>query len=187
MSDPVRVTHKGAVRKKAKSALKGSPVPRVEGEWSIKYERAKGVKEFARKVGNAGPFQVVYTERSGVPGRLLRDIAIEFGVPNARLFHILGIPKATAERKIATNGLLKGAGGNAALGILKLLDVAQRMVDNSTALEASHFDTPKWLGEWIESPQPALGGKKPADLLDTPTGVETVAKVLRAMESGVYL
>ena len=38
----------------------------------------------------------------------------------------------------------------------------------------------------IERPQPALGGRKPADLIDTPTGVEVVARLLGSIESGAY-
>ena len=61
------------------------------------------------------------------------------------------------------------------------------IVQDSTAAEAKNFDTVKWLGQWIERPQPALGGSKPADYLDTPTGVEIVSKLLGAMRSGAYL
>ena len=39
----------------------------------------------------------------------------------------------------------------------------------------------------IERPQPALGGNKPADLLDTPTGLQVVSRTLGALESGAYL
>ena len=78
-------------------------------------------------------------------------------------------------------------GGTADVGIAELLNIAQSLVDNSTAAEAPGFNTAKWLGEWILRPQPALGGRRPVDLLDTQTGVESVAKVLRALESGVYL
>lgn len=31
-----------------------------------------------------------------------------------------------------------------------------------------------------------LGGRKPADLIDTPTGVEVVARLLGSIESGAY-
>ena len=69
----------------------------------------------------------------------------------------------------------------------KLLGIAQDIVEDSTAADANGFDTVKWLGQWIERPQPALGGRKPADYLDTPTGVEIVTQLLGAMRSGAYL
>ena len=74
-----------------------------------------------------------------------------------------------------------------AIGMIKLLSIAQDIVENSTATEAQNFDAAKWLGQWIETPQPALGGLKPADLIDTPTGVAIVARVLGSLQSGAYL
>lgn len=153
----------------------------------IDYVPGKGLRQFAREVGNAEPMVLVGTERRGVPGRLLKDLAAGIGVANTRLFRMIGVRKATAEKKIASNALLKGAGGTATLGLVKLLYLAQRIVDDSTAAEAKGFDAARWLGEWIEQPQPALGGEKPGELLDTPTGMEIVANILQAMESGVYL
>lgn len=71
--------------------------------------------------------------------------------------------------------------------MIKLLSIAQDIVQDSTSPEAEGFDTAKWLAHWLEQPQPALGGRKPADFLDTPTGVEIVAQLLGAVRSGAYL
>lgn len=67
----------------------------------------------------------------------------------------------------------------------RLLAIAQSMVDNSTAPEAKGFDTANWLWEWLKRTNPALGCK-PIDLVSTPTGLDQVARVLGAMESGAY-
>ena len=107
-------------------------------------------------------------------------------VPTSRIFNILGVPKATAEKKAAAGELVCGSGGQAAVGTIKLLGIAQDIVRNSTAAEAKDFDAARWLGQWIERPQPALGGRKPADLIGTPTGVEVVVRLLGAIESGAY-
>jgi uncharacterized protein (DUF2384 family) len=64
--------------------------------------------------------------------------------------------------------------------------MAQEIVRDSTATEAQGFDAAKWLGRWIERPQPSLGGRKPADLLDTSTGVEIVARLLGSIQSGAF-
>lgn len=87
----------------------------------------------------------------------------------------------------AENGVIAGAGEQAAIGMARLLGIAQAIVDNSTAAQAKGFDAARLLGRWIEIPQPALGGRKPADLLDTPTGVNAVARVLGAIESGAFV
>ena len=99
---------------------------------------------------------------------------------------MLGVPKATAEKKAASGEVLSGSGGQAAIGMAKLLGVAQAIVANSTATDAQNFDSAAWLGQWLERPQAALGGRKPADLIDTPTGIEVVARLLGAIESGAY-
>lgn len=106
--------------------------------------------------------------------------------PVVALFRILAIPKATAERKAATGAMVVGRGGQAAIALVKLLGIAQGIVGNSTASRARGFDTAAWLGSWIERPQPALGGRKPADVVDTPTGVDVVARLLGSVESGAY-
>lgn len=135
----------------------------------------------------APPLTRIAAERAGVSGGLVKEIAKSMGVSYLRMFEVIGLPKATAAKRAATNTAVTGAPGQAALGIVRLLGIAQAMAENSDAPEAAGFDTAKWLGDWIERPQPALGGRKPADMLDTPTGVDTVAKLLGAIESGVYL
>jgi len=75
------------------------------------------------------------------------------------------------------------SGGQAAIGVIKLFAIAKEIVANSTAAESKDFETAAWLGQWIERSQPALGGRKPADLLDTPTGFERVARLLGSIGS----
>ena len=87
---------------------------------------------------------------------------------------------------MAAGELLSGNGGRAALGMARLLGMANEIVENSTAPEAKDFDTARWLGQWLEKPQPALGGRKPSELIDTPTGLDVVARLLGAIESGAY-
>ena len=113
-------------------------------------------------------------------------MAKEIDIPTSRLFVMIGVPKATAEKKAANNEQVTGAGGQAAIGVARLLGIAQSIVENSTA-DVEGFDVHKWLGQWLERPQPSLGGKRPAEFLDTPTGFQLVSRVLGAVESGAYL
>ena len=41
-------------------------------------------------------------------------------------------------------------------------------------------------GPLIQVPVPALGGRTPADMLDTAAGQEEVARLLRQAQAGVY-
>lgn len=153
---------------------------------SITYAHAEGINAFVARVAAATPMERVEVERRGVHSVFLKDLSKHMNLPAVRIFDIVGVPKATAEKKVAANEMIAGAVGQAALGLARLLTLAQDIVANSTAPEAQDFDAAKWLGQWIERPQPALGGRKPADLIGTPTGLEMVARVLGAIESGAY-
>lgn len=162
-----------------------APKPRRGTKAVILYQRNKGVDAYVRAVSCATPMEIVAIERQGVQGILIKDLAKRMDLATSRFFAILGVPKATAEKKAAAGELVSGSGGQAAIGMIRLLGIAQDIVENSKAPEAKGFDAAKWLGRWIERPQPSLGGRKPADLVDTPTGVE-VARLLGSIESGAY-
>lgn len=172
--------------------LEGSAVKRVKvvaapgKSHMITYLRTKGVDAFVTSVAKATPMEIVEVERHGIDSIFLKDLSKLMDIPAVRMFDIVGIPKATAEKKVAAKEPIAGAGGQAALGLARLLGIAKSIVENSTAAEAKDFDVAKWLGQWIERPQPALGGRKPADLIRTPTGLDMVARVLGAIESGAY-
>jgi putative toxin-antitoxin system antitoxin component (TIGR02293 family) len=160
--------------------------PAARAASGLVYVNTKGVDDFVGKVWKATPMQLVDAERKGVAGRFLKDIAKRMDIPAARMFTILGVPKATAEKKAAAGDVIKGNGGRAALGLARLLGIARELVENSTAEGAGGFDSARWLGQWLERPQPALGGRKPADLIDTAAGLEAVARLLGSIESGAY-
>ena len=61
------------------------------------------------------------------------------------------------------------------------------MLAQSTHPGAQLLDASQWLAVWITKPQPALGGRTPSELLDSPAGVDAVLRVLGAIESGVFL
>jgi putative toxin-antitoxin system antitoxin component (TIGR02293 family) len=174
------------VRAKRVQAATARREPASETGGVVAYHSTKGVDDYVRQVARATPLQLVEIERQGVLGSFIKDLSRRMEIPSSRIFTILGVPKATAEKKAAAGERVEGRGGQAAIGMVKLLGIAQEMVANSTASEAKTFDATKWLGQWIERPQPALGGRKPADLLDTPTGVELVARLLGSIESGAY-
>ena len=156
------------------------------GAGEVIYRRTKGIDDFVSRIDVATPMQLVETERKGVVGVFIKDLSKRMEIPAGRMFAILGVPKATAEKKVAAGEYLRGSGGSAALGMARLLGVARAIVENSKAPEAKDFDSARWLGQWLERPQPALGGRKPADLIDTPTGLNMVVRLLGSIESGAY-
>lgn len=141
---------------------------------------------FMMKIQSASPLEKIKLEKAGVPGTVIKGMSKTMGLSTVRVFSILGLPKATAEKKTVTGEMIKGASGLAAVGIIELLVQAEAMRQNSTAEEAKTFDSAKWLGRWIETPMPALGGYRPADLIDSPTGLTVVKRLLGSIESGSY-
>lgn len=154
---------------------------------TLTYNPRLGVDAFLRQVHDATPLQIIEIERQGVAGSFISDLSKRMDIPSSRVFSMLRIPKATAARKTSEDTMIDGRAGQATVGMVRLLGLAQDIVDDSTAPEASGFDTLKWLGQWVELPQPALGGRKPAEFLDTPTGVALVSRVLGSLQSGAFL
>ena len=153
---------------------------------ALAYRAPRGVEAYVREVAAAEPLQLVGIEREGVEAGFVKDLARRMDVPATRLFAILGVPRATAEKKASAKERIGGIGGVAALGLIRLMGVAQEIAAASTHPDAAGLDVPRWLGRWIEQPQPALGGRRPAELLDTPTGAEVVTRLLGSMASGTY-
>ena len=150
------------------------------------YSRRTGVDAYLSQVHNATPMQIVEIERSGVASAFISDLSERMDMPASHMFTMLRIPKATAARKMGAGAVIDGRAGQAAVAMVKLLGLAHAIAQDSTAKEAKGFDSVKWLGQWIQRPQAALGGRKPSDLLDTPTGFEMVARVLGSIQSGAY-
>jgi putative toxin-antitoxin system antitoxin component (TIGR02293 family) len=153
---------------------------------AVTYELPGGIDEFVNTLHCAEPMELIETERVGVAGVFVKDLSRRMGIPAQRMFDILGIPKATAEKKVAGGELISGSSGQTALGLARLLAMATEIVGNSTSPAARDFDVAQWLGRWLERPQPALGGRRAADLINTPTGFSVVARLLGAIESGAY-
>src|SRR6185503_11174412 len=127
----------------------------------------KGLDSFVRVIAGATPYQLVEYERHGVDGKFLRDLSKRMEISQLHVFEMIGVPKATAEKKVAAGEVISGSGGQAAIGMAKLIAKVGEMAANSPAPEAKDFDAAKWLGRWIDIAQPALGGRKPSELLDT--------------------
>ncbi len=69
---------------------------------------------------------------------------------------------------------------------LQLLRQTRAMAAESTNPAAASFDPEQWLRQWLQKPQPALGGCKPAEMLATQAGVEAVRRVLGGIASGAF-
>ena len=130
------------------------------------------------------PMHRVQMIKRGLPASVPGDVAQRMGISKERLFATLGLPRATVERKLRQQQALSPDESARVLGLARLVGQVQRMVEESGQPEG--FDAAAWVARWIERPVPALGGLKPAELLDTAEGQAIVANVLSRAQTGAY-
>ena len=130
------------------------------------------------------PMHRVQMIKHGLPASVPGDVAQRMGISKERLFATLGLPRATVERKLLQQQALSPDESARVLGMARLVGQVQRMVEESGQPEG--FDAAAWVARWIERPVPALGGLKPAELLDTAEGQAIVANVLSRAQTGAY-
>ncbi len=112
--------------------------------------------------------------RAGLPANTFDAVATETGVPVARLTLLLGIPPRTLARRKAA-GLLAPEESDRLYRLAR--SYAQMVEVLGTAEKARH---------WLITPNRALGGEPPLDLLDTEIGARQVEEVLLRMEHGIF-
>ena len=74
--------------------------------------------------------------------------------------------------------------GERALGLARLIGQVTHVVQESGNPEG--FDAATWTADWLEQPNPALGGKAPGQYMDTADGRELVSSLIARMQSGAY-
>lgn len=146
-------------------------------------KRAIHVFDFGR-VSSMPKLELIDFIREGVPPRDFKEMVKRMNAPQGRVVRILGVSIATINRKSANNENLSPAYSERVVGLAKLIGQVDLMVKRSGDPEG--FDAATWVSRWLEQPIPALGGKMPADFMDTSSGQEVVSNLLSMMESGAY-
>ena len=135
-------------------------------------------------IERAGSLERAESVRHGLSPRLFVNLAASLRLSQAILLDNLGLPHSTMKRKTQHDEVLGRLESERVMGVARLVGLVQSMVEESGNPEG--FDAAEWLGRWIQAPVPALGGRTPADLLDTAAGQEEVARLLRQAQAGVY-
>jgi len=130
------------------------------------------------------PLEAVALVKRGVPARFLTRISRDMDRPVRYVVKTIGLPQSTASRKVGRDSTLNADESERVLGIAKLIGQVQTIVEQSG--DAKGFDAGKWVAKWIETPQPALGGKRPDELMDTADGRRLVSELIARMQSGAY-
>jgi putative toxin-antitoxin system antitoxin component (TIGR02293 family) len=134
----------------------------------------------------ATAMQIVELVKEGVPAQALEVVAKAMDVPKVWLAATLGLARATVDRKARANQRLSVDESSRVLGIARLLGQVETMVTHLGSEEATEFNPAHWVAAWLEQPLPALGGRRPADLMDTAEGQAVVAETVARMQSGAY-
>jgi putative toxin-antitoxin system antitoxin component (TIGR02293 family) len=135
-------------------------------------------------VFRAEPLTRVQWIKHGLPADFLDQLSRKMNMPKERLLPALGIAPATVRRKVLESKPLSSDDSERALGMARLVGQVESMVQESGDVEG--FNAAEWLAQWLEEPLAALGGERPADLMDTAEGQAMVANLLARMQSGAY-
>lgn len=121
--------------------------------------------------------------RRGLDASALGTLADEMAMTKERLIAMLGVPRSTVMRKSKDQSRLSTEQSERVLGMMKLVAQVGRIVEESG--DATGFDAAHWLSEWLEEANPALGGRKPGEFMDTNTGQALVSSLIARMQSAV--
>jgi putative toxin-antitoxin system antitoxin component (TIGR02293 family) len=132
----------------------------------------------------ADPMDRVTLVKAGVPATDFVVLAAHMNMAKERLASTLGLARATVDRKIRDNKMLSPDESSRVLGLASLVGQVQSLVAESG--QPQDFDAGAWVSHWLEQPVPALGGRRPAELMDTPEGQGIVSRLVAQMQSGAY-
>lgn len=132
----------------------------------------------------AEAFERVRLVKTGVPAGAVDALAKRMAIPKERLVATLGLARATVDRKVRENRPLSSDDSSRIVGLARLVGQVQALVEESG--EARNFDAAAWLARWLEQPLAALGGERPADLMDTAEGQALVSDLIARIQSGAY-
>lgn len=112
--------------------------------------------------------------RAGLPMAELVDLRDALDLPMERVAAKIGMSRATFHRRQKT-GVLSSDESDKALRLARILGHA-----------ISIFENEEMARQWLNSPQPALGGEVPLDFAETEIGAREVEHLLGRIDYGVY-
>ena len=101
----------------------------------------------------------------GVRARFLERLAVELAVSKEKLYDIIGVSRATADRKLKADQVLSATDSEHVMGMARLVGQVQQIVQESG--DPAGFDADPWVTAFLDAPGPALGARRPRDLMRT--------------------
>lgn len=131
-----------------------------------------GGEALRREAGLHGPVTLI---RRGLAVGHAARFATRAKLSQKDVLRLLGVPRSTYSRQMKAGGTLSPQSSD------KLFRAARVTVRACDVFEDEDIAL-----DWLRTPNQALGGERPYDLLDTDAGTEAVEDVLGRIEYGVY-
>jgi putative toxin-antitoxin system antitoxin component (TIGR02293 family) len=132
-----------------------------------------GGKQFMANVPTTILDYITATNK-GIPKLAVHNLAEVIDVPMKDMATLLNVSYKTLGRKKKTD-ILDSLSSSLSIEIA-----------NTVAKGLAVFEDMDKFSRWLQKENRALQGKKPFDLLNTPTGIKMVNKLLGRIEEGVY-
>lgn len=121
------------------------------------------------------PDDLAQLVRKGLPALSVSSLADKLQVRNSIVGQKLGIPQRTLTRRLSRSSRLTPAESDRTVRMARVYANAVEMIgDQQKAIS------------WLGTPNRALGGDRPLDLLDTDLGARMVEDILGRIAYGVY-
>ncbi|MEC5320376.1 antitoxin Xre/MbcA/ParS toxin-binding domain-containing protein [Brenneria populi subsp. brevivirga] len=112
----------------------------------------------------------------GLDVSLLKDMAALIQLDEQQLYRMAGIDRTTYNRRVKSAERRFSPEQSARIYLLARTIAAASQLFNGDSQR---------MAQWLNKPAKGLAGKKPADLLSTPTGAEAVLTLIGQIEYGV--
>jgi putative toxin-antitoxin system antitoxin component (TIGR02293 family) len=132
----------------------------------------------------ASPLERIDMIRRGIPASEAKRICAELSIGQGAGFKALNLSTATVNKKARLGETLSPEESERIVGFAKLVGQLEAMIEDSG--DPRNFDAGAWMARWLTEPLPALGGVRPADLIDTMEGQGLVSAALSKIQSGAY-
>lgn len=130
------------------------------------------------------PSERIRIFKEGVPAIHVEVLSARMRTSKESLIDTLRLSRATVHRKARAQESLSQDESERVLGMEALIGQVQIMIDESG--DGTPFDAAAWVASWLQRPVPALGGRRPAEYMDSIEGQKMVSGILAMAQSGAY-
>jgi len=144
----------------------------------------EGTPQYCISVYRATPLERIGMIRQGIRASEAKRLFAALPIGQGAGFRALNLSTATVNKKAKRGDMLSPEESERVVGFARLVGQLEAMIEDSG--DPAGFDARAWMARWLTEPLPALGGTRPADLMDTMEGQGIVSNALAMIQSGAY-